>query len=180
MANYNPSTRARIADMITGMHVKTTDAILTAAHFTSAAQTELFNVVGRIAIVQMFVELTAAADANAAQVLFNCTFSSPSVVTANTMGAKCGSIASLPAGAAITYVAGAVASTTSITDGAYFTDVEAAGRVGIVGGETSAGANTVGTIGILVSDDTQAATITATGHLFYYPMSKGAYAKAAL
>jgi len=177
MANYAPSTRARIADLITGMHVKTTDAVLVAANFTIAKQTELFTVVGRIAIVQLFVELTAAASAHATQMAFNCTFTTPTVAV-NAMGVKCASLHTAPAGTAITYVAGAVASSVSITDGGYFTDIETAGRVGIVGGESAAGVNTIGSIGMLGSDATQTATITATGHLFYYPMSEGAYAEA--
>jgi len=177
MANYAPSTRARIADLITGMHVKSTDAVLVAANFTDTAQTELFTVVGRIAIVQLFIELTSAADAGATQVSFNCTFTTPTVAV-NIMGAKCASIASAPAGTRITYVAGAVASATSITDGAYMTDVETAGRIGIIGGESAAGVNTIGSIGMLGDDATQAGTISATAHLYYYPMSKGAYASA--
>jgi len=177
MANYAPSTRARIADLITGMHVKTTDGVLAAANFTIAAQTELFNVVGRIAVKQLFVELTAAADANATQVLFNCTFTTPTIA-ANAMCGKCASIASLGAHGRIVLVGGAVATAAIITDSAGLTDVETAGKIHILGGETTAGANTVGTIGMLASDATQAASIKATGHLFYYPMSAGAYAEA--
>lgn len=175
MANYAPSTRARIADLITGMHVKTTDGVLVAANFTNAAQTELFTVVGRIMLLQMFVELTAAADANATQVQFNCTFTTP-VIAVNAMGAKCASIATKGAHTRITWVGGVVATAHVLTDSAGLTDVVA--NPHILGGETAAGANTVGTIGMLISDATQAATISATGHLYYIPMSEGAYAEA--
>lgn len=175
--NYAPSTRARIADLITGMHIKTTDAVLVAANFTDAAQTELFTIVGRIAVVQMFIELTAAADANATTVAFNCTFTTP-VIAVNEMQADCGSIASLGAHTRITFVGGAVATALVLTDSAGLTDVESAGKIHIFGGETAAGTNTVGTIGMLAAAATQAATISATGHLFYYPMSEGAYAEA--
>lgn len=179
MANYSPSTRARIADLITGMHIKTADGILLAAHFTDTAQTELFTIVGRIAVVQMFVELTTAADANATTVAFNCTFTTP-VIAVNEMQADCGSIASLGAHTRITFVGGAVATALIITDTAGLTDVESAGKLHILGGETAAGANTAGTIGMLIAGATQAATISATAHLFYYPMSEGAYAEALL
>lgn len=179
MANYAPSTRARIADLITGMHVKTTDGVLAAAHFTDTVQTELFTIVGRIAVVQLFVELTAAADANITTVAFNCTFTTPAI-SVNEMQADCGSIASLVAHTRITFVGGAVATALIITDTAGLTDVESAGKIHILGGETAAGANTAGSIGMLIAGATQAATITATAHLFYYPMSAGAYAEALL
>jgi len=177
MANYAPSTRARIADLITGMHVKTTDAVLVAANFTATAQTELFTVVGRIGVTQLFIEITAAADANATVVMFNTTFTTPAIGV-NAMCANSASIASLGAHSRITFVGGAVATAAVLTDSAGLTDVETAGKIHIVGGETAAGANTAGTIGMLASTATQAATISATGHLFYYPMSEGAYAEA--
>lgn len=177
MGNYAPSTRSRIADLITGMHVKTTDAVLVAAHFTDTVQTELFDIVGRIAIVQMFLELTAAADANATTLAFNCRFTTP-VIGVNEMQADCGSIASLAAHQRIVFVGGAVATNLVLTDSAGLTDVESAGKLHILGGETAAGVNTVGVIGMLVAAATQAATISATAHLFYYPMSEGAYAEA--
>ena len=177
MANYAPSTRARIADLITGMHVKTTDGGLSTTEFTNGTQTELFTIVGRIAVVQLFIELTAAADANATTVAFNCTFTTPAIGV-NEMQADCGSIANLGAHTRITFVGGAVATALVLTDSAGLTDVEAAGKIHILGGETAAGANTVGTIGMLTAAATQAGTITATAHLFYYPMSEGAYAEA--
>jgi len=179
MANYAPSTRARIADLIVGMHVKTTDGGLVAANFTTGGtDTDLFTIVGRIAVMQLFVELTAAADANATQVAFYTTFTTP-VIAQNLMCAKCASIASLGAHARITFVGGAVATAAVITDSAGLTDVETAGKIHILGGETTAGANTVGVIGMQASDATQAGSIKATAHLFYVPMSKGAYAEAA-
>jgi len=177
MANYAPSTRARIADLITGMHVKTTDAGLGLTAFTNTAQTELFTVVGRIAVVQLFIELTGTFDANATTIAFNCTFTTPTIAV-NEMQADCGSLASLTQGVRATFIGGAVASTLVITDSAGLTDVEAAGKIHIVGGETSTGANYVGSIGMLTAGATQATTATATGHLFYYPMSEGAYAEA--
>ena len=177
MANYAPSTRMRIADLIMGMHVKTTDGGLSTTEFTNTTQTELFNIVGRIGVMQLFIELTAAADANATTVAFNCTFTTP-VIAVNEMQADCGSIASLGAHTRIVFVGGAVATALIITDTAGLTDVEAAGKIHILGGETAAGANTVGTIGMLTAGATQAGTITGTAHLFYIPMSEGAYAEA--
>jgi len=178
--NYAPSTRARIADLITGMHVKTTDAVLVAANFTTGGtNTTLFNIHGRIGIMQLFVELTAAADVNATQVAFYVTFTTP-VIALNLMCAKCDSIASLGAHGRIAYIGGVVATQAIISDSAGLSDATVGYMKGIVGGETAAGANTVGVIGMQASDATQAATISATGHLFYIPLSVGAYAEAAL
>ena len=179
--HYAPSTMGRIADLIVGMHVKTTDAVLVAANFTDTAQTEIFNVVGRVGITQLFIELTAAADANATQVVLNATFTTP-VIAVNALCVKCTSIASLKAHQRITVI-GAVGSAASLTDGQAVTDVNISGLAGnmiILGGETAAGANTVGTIGMLGDDATQAATISATGHVYYYPLSPGAYISASV
>ena len=177
--NYNESTRQRIADLILGPHIETTGGVLVAANFTNAAQTELFNIYGRIAVMQLFIELTAAADANLTQVQFNVTFTTP-VIAVNALGAKCASIASLGAYGRIIHVAGAVASAAAITDSAGYSDVDTAGRKSILGGVSAAGVLTIGSIGMLISDATQAATIAATAHLFYVPMCPGAYAEAAL
>lgn len=175
--NYAPSTRMRIADLITGMHVKTTDAGLGTSVFTNAAQTELFKVVGRIAVVQCFLEITGTFDANATTMALNCTFTAPAIAV-NEMQADCGSLANLTQGVRATFVGGAVATALVLTDSAGLTDVESAGKIHIVGGETATGTNYVGSIGVLGAAATQAGTATATGHLFYYPMSEGAYAEA--
>ena len=176
--NYSPSTREVIGDLVCGMHVQTTASVLVAANFTDTAQTELFTIVGRIGIKQLFIEIEADADANATQVLFNVTFTSP-VIAVNALCAKCASIASLGALSRIVYVGGVVATAAIITDSAGLTDVETAGKMHIVGGSV-AGVNSAGTIGMLGDDATQAGTIAATAHLFYVPMSNGAYAEALL
>lgn len=178
--NYSPSTIERISDLILGLHTETTAGALVAANFTTGGtQTELFNIYGRIGIKQLFIELTSAADANATQVLFNCTFTTP-VIAVNAMCGKCASIANLGAYGRITFVGGAVATAAVITDSAGLTDVETAGKLHILGGVSSAGVNTIGTIGMLASDATQAATIAATAHIYWVAMSPGAYVTAAL
>lgn len=178
MASYSPSTIARIGDMIVGLHSKTKDGGLVAANFTTGGtQTDLFTVYGRIAVMELFIELTAAADANATQVNFNVRYTTP-VIAVNDMCAKCASIANLGAYGRIVFVGGAVATAAIITDSAGLTDVETAGKRHIIGGISSAGANTVAVIGMKATDATQAATIAATAHLFWAPMSDGAYAEA--
>ena len=55
MANYAPSTRARIADLMVGMRVETgTFSCLTYLH---QDQWEIFNVFGRIQILNLFCEI---------------------------------------------------------------------------------------------------------------------------
>lgn len=180
MKSYSASTQSVIGDLIMGMHVETTGGVLVAANFTTGGvDTDLFNIYGRIGIMELFIELTAAADANATQVLFYTTFTTP-VIAKNSMCAKCASIASLGAYGRIVYVGGAVATAAIITDSAGLTDVETAGKKAILGGVSAANVNSVGVIGMTSSDATQAATIAATAHLFYVPMSEGAYATAAL
>lgn len=178
--NYNQSTRDVVCDLVLGMHVKTTDGVLVAANFaTGGVITNLFTIVGRIAVRQLFIELTTAADNNITQVQFTTTFTTP-VIAANAMCAKCASIASLGAYGRIVFVGGAVATAAIITDSAGLTDVEAAGKMHILGGESAAGVNTAGVISMVSSDASQAATITATAHLYYVGMSDGAYAEALL
>lgn len=178
--NYNQSTRDVITDLTIGMHVHTTDAALVAANFAGAAntQTELFNFVGRIGIRLLFIELEAAADANATQVAFNVTHTTP-VIAVNAMCVKCASIANLGALGRIAFVGGVVGTSAVITDSAGLSDVVNPNTMHIIGG-TVAGVNAIGTIGMLASDATQAATITATAHLYYIGLSDGAYAEAAL
>jgi len=179
MPNYNPSTIARIGDIINGIHVQTTAGALVAANFTTGGtQTELFGFVGRIGIKMLFIELEAAADANATQVLFNVTHTTP-VIAVNAMCGKCASIANLGALGRIVFVGGVVATAAVITDSAGLSDVEMAGKLHIIGG-TISGVNQVGTIGMLASDATQAGTIAATAHIYYTPLSDGAYVTAEL
>ena len=177
--NYNESTRQRVADIALGLHVQTTDGVLVAANFTATAQTELFNIYGRIAVKQLFIELTSAAAAEATVVGFNVTFTTP-VIALNAISGDCAAITSLGAYGRITFVGGVVATSPVITDSAGLTDVETAGKMHILGGVSSAGVLTVGTIGMLASTVTQTGTIAATAHLFYFPMCKGSYASAVL
>ena len=177
MSIYKESTRQEVSSLVNGLHVETTAGVLVAANFTDTAQTELFTIVGRIAVLQLFIELTSAAAAEATVVAFNVTYTTPTIAL-NAMCADSAAITSLGAYGRITYVAGAVATAAIITDSAGLTDVDTAGKKAILGGVSSAGVLTVGTIGMLASTVTQTATIAATAHLFYAPMCIGAYATA--
>lgn len=177
--HYSPSTREVIGDLIMGMHVETTGGVLVAANFTDTAQTELFNIYGRIGVKQLFIELTAAAANEATVVAFNVTYTTPTIAL-NAMSGNSASIALLGAYGRIVFIGGVVATAPIITDSAGLTDVEAAGKMHILGGVSAAGVATIGTIGMLASTVTQTGSIAATAHLFYVPMSTGAYATAAL
>ena len=179
MANYQPSTRQTIADMTAGLHVQTIHGNLGTAEFTSAAQTELFNIVGRIKLMQLYIQLDVLADANITQVAFNCTFSTP-VIGAVALNVACASIASTAAHGCIHWIGGAVGSTAVITAAPGIADVQpgAGGNYFVLGGVVTAGTGTIGTIGMLISGATQAGTISATAHMHYVPQSPGAYVTA--
>ena len=170
--NYPPSTIETISDLKLGLRVET--AILANATYlkTGGVQTELFNVFGRIFVHQLFLEIVVACSANATQVLFNCTFTTP-VIAANPMCAKCAAITSLGQGGWIVWVGGAVATAAVITDSPGLSDVLPTSPQ-IVGGQ-----DFVGTIGILSSDATQGSG-SFKAVLHYTAGSDGAYAEAKL
>jgi len=179
MTNYNESTRQQIANLTLGLHVQTPVAGLGVAEFTNPTQTELFDVYGRIAIQHMFIELSAAADANATTVAFNCTFTVP-VIAINVMNAASASIASIAAGGRIVWQAGVVATTVTVTDSAGLTDADPTGARQYLGGIQADGTNVVGSIGMAAAGATQAAVITANAHIYYVPMAPGSYVESAL
>lgn len=169
--NYNPSTIARIADIHSGIRVET--AALAGATYllTGGTQTELFTVKGRIKVLSLYLEVLTALSNHACQVLFNCTFTTPTIA-ANAMCGKCASIASAAQGVRVWWLGGAVATAAVITDGAGLSDINVTPQV--VGGK-----DFIGSIGILASD-ASIASGTFMGCLHYVPMSDGAYAEALL
>ena len=178
MPSYNLSTRGRIADLGLGLHVQT--GALGVAQFNhSTGEADLFNIYGRIALLQLFVELTSAADSNATVCKFRAEFTTPVIASADLSGAS-DSIGSKAAYTRIVWVGGAVATATILTATAGITDVEAAGKMHILGGVSATGALTVGKIQLHSGVATQAGTIAATAHMYYLPMCKGAYAEAIL
>jgi hypothetical protein len=172
MSNYAPSTIARLGDIKTGVRVETTTLNNSTYLLTGGTQTEMFGVYGRIFVHQLYLELITAASANATQLLFNCTFTSP-VIAVNAMCAKCASISGLGQGGRVVWVGGAVATNAVITDSPGLSDVTPT-AVHIVGGK-----DFVGSIGILVSDASQASG-TFRCILHYSQASDGAYAAALL
>jgi hypothetical protein len=173
MPNFNPSTQSMIGYIAGGLRVETsTLANATYLLGASAAQTELFNVYGRILVVQLYIELITAASANATTLQFNTTFTTPTIAL-NPMGAACASISALGQGQRIVHVGGVVATAAILTDSAGLSDVSCV-TPHILGGH-----NFVGTIGVLAGAADQGSG-TFRGILHYVPYSDGAYAQAAL
>lgn len=171
--NYNPSTIARIGDLVNGIRVDT--AALAAATYmlTGPTQTEIFNVFGRVKIHDLFGEVaTAAFSAHACVLYYTFTSSSP-VIAVGPLSAASASLSQLAVGERIAWIGGAVATATVITATPGITDV--ARGTQIVG--VSAG---VGTIGINTATASITGLATVTFSIFYTPMSDGAYVTAAL
>ncbi|OFV82499.1 MAG: hypothetical protein A2W26_10160 [Acidobacteria bacterium RBG_16_64_8] len=172
--NYSPSTRARIADLINGMRVDT--GVLAAATYIEQTQHELFNVVGRVKIHNLFAEVTVVFSNNAALVKFNYTSATPAIGVADLCGVSL-TVAQLAVGERIFWVGGAVATAAVLTATPGISDILATAQ--IVGGVTTAGVNYVGTIGIL-STTASLTTGSFRASIFYSPMSDGAYVEAAV
>ena len=176
MANYGPSTIARIGDLVNGIRVDT--SVLSAATYllTGNNQTEIFNIYGRIKLHNLFGEVTTVLDNQATTLYYNATWTTPTIAVGAISGAS-GSLAQLAVGEKISWLGGAVATAVVLTATPGIADINVTPH--ILGGVTTAGANYVGTIGIL----TAAASMTSGAvrfTCFYTPMSDGAYVTAAL
>lgn len=175
MANYAPSTRARIADLITGMHVKT--SVLANATYMIQGQVELFNVYGRIQVLQLYIEACTVFDAALTDIQFNFTSSTPTVAVQPMCAVNAGSLTGLAQGLRIVWVGGAVATACAITATAGISDLICVSPqiIGTHDGTTAG----VGTIGQLTSVANQTSG-THQAHIYYIPMSDGAYVTAVL
>jgi hypothetical protein len=178
--NYNPSTIDVVGDLVNGLHVETS-TFNTATYWdglTAAlpyhAQCNMFNVYGRILLLQLYVEMVTDSGGGATLIQFNATFTTPSVGV-QVMSAASATTAALKAGGRVVWIGGAVASipvVTVLADGG-ISDVIAINRqiIGMEGG--------VGLIGThaSIADNVSG---TARGNLFYAPLSDDAYVTAAL
>ena len=170
MANYAPSTRARIADLITGMRVETT--VLANLTYLHQDQWEAFNVYGRIMVLQLYFEAITVNGAGATLFQYNFTSTTP-VIGVQPMGAVSASVAALAQGLRCVWVGGAVATAHVITATAGISDVISTSPH-IIGT-----ADGVGTIGFVTSV-ADAVSGTHQHVLHYIPMDDGAYAEANL
>ena len=169
MANYAPSTRARIADIIAGMRVET--SVLAAATYwlTGNTNTQLFNVGGRIKVMQLFSEIITTVGAQGCVCFYTFTQTTPSITVQPISAVNAGSMTGMKRGARHTCVGTTVATACLIDTQTAITPAIMKEKMilGLKGG--------VGTIGM---DTATASLLSGTIRvvLFYIPMSDGAYA----
>ena len=172
MANYAPSTRARIADLVRGMQVDT--GIMLNATYMAQNQIEDFNVYGRILLLNLMLEVTTnfAGDATLFQYTYSSATHTPAIVSTK-LGLVSLSVASITVGGRVYWTGGAVGGTTHVSTNTTggISDLPCVQPM-IVGYKDG-----VGTIGHLTTTATQA---SGAGYhsLFYVPMSDGAYVTA--
>jgi hypothetical protein len=171
--NYSEDVQKRVGEIIAGIKVQTPVLSTLATYWTNPVTYAVFNVVGLIKVVAMYLEVTSAFDANATTLVFRWTGTTPALAIA-TMGSASASIATSAAGVRVMFTgtgqvaAGPIAGI-SYLPATYF-----------IGGQTSAGVNCTGVISALVAGGTQAATASGRYALHYVPMTEGAYAVSAI
>ena len=168
MANYAPSTRARISDLITGMRVDT--GVLAGATYllTGDNKTQMFNVIGRIKIMQLFMEVITDLSNSACVMYYNYTSTTP-VIIVQPISAVGASMASKKRGFRY-FCTGVTTATACVVDAQPGISPVIMKEKLIIGLKDG-----VGTIGI----NTATASVTSGTvrfSLFYVPMSDGAYA----
>ncbi len=169
MPIYEPSKLEVIGDLVNGIHVQT--SVFANLTYFHRDQWEIFNVYGRILLINLYIEAITLNGAGAVQLLFNFTSTAPAIAV-QPLCAKCASIAALPRGGRIVWVGGIVATaaviTVAATGGVSDVTCTPAHRhiIGTTGG--------TGTIGMLTSD-ADAVSGTSQANMFYVPLSDGAY-----
>ncbi len=171
--NYNESTQKRIGEILTGMRVETPVLSTLATYWTNPVTFAIFNVVGLLKVVAMYLEVTSALDANATTLVFRWTGTVPSLGIA-TMGSASASIASSAAGARIMFTGTGQVAAGPVAGISYLP------ATFFVGGQTGAGVNATGVISALIAGATQAGTASGRYVLHYVPMTEGAYAVSAI
>lgn len=170
MANYAPSTRARIADIITGMRVET--SVLNAADYLKTGPTateDIFNVYGRIKVMQLFMEVITLLGAQACVMFYTYTSDTPGE-TVQPISAVSATMASMVRGERHLCLGTTVATACvvdSVAPGISQLIMKEKLILGANGGFGNIGINTA-TATVL--------TGTIRFSLFYVPMSDGAYA----
>ena len=171
----NKSTRESISDLHRGLLCETANLEAT-DYWLTADSAAIFNVYGRILLLELYGEITADM-AGAAQPNFSYTGTTPTVTIAD-LCAVSASIAGLNTGHRVVWPGGTVAGTLVITGKEYDSPAVALPAY-IIGGVTAAGVNFVGTI----NADGSVADATDGNVRFtcvYAPMSDGAYVRPAV
>lgn len=176
MANYAPSTRARIADLILGMRVNTSNVDVSDLIHLHQAQVEDFNVYGTILLMHLFMEVETVLETAAGtfQYTYSCILHTGGAIASTKLGAMSPSISGLTEGARVIWGGGAVAGANhQITGSAGVSDVAVGLGDPIVVGYKDA-ASTIGHLTASVDIETG----IVFHSLFYVPMSAGAYVEA--
>jgi len=177
MANYAPSTRARIADLILGMRVDTSNVDVSDAVHLHQAQVEDFNVYGTILLMNLFMEVETVLEAEAAlfQYTYSCLLHTGGAIAATKLGLVSTSLSGLTEGHRVAWGGGAVAgSNHNVTGSAGVSDL----AVGVGVPQIIGYKDAVSTIGHLTTI-ADISTGVVFHSLFYVPMSAGAYVEAA-
>lgn len=169
--NYNPSTIGRIGDIYLGLRTDTSTVLGTTWAAADTTQYEWFNVVGRVLLIQLFLEVVVAA-AGASTPKFNATFTTPVIAVAD-ISAACGSIDTFAAGRRISWVGTTVATAAATTQAAGIsyhpnTIPFVIGGIGFVG--------TIGTLNAAAAQTSGSMKASA----FWVPMYEGSYIAAAV
>lgn len=168
--NYAPSTRARIADLVAGMRIES--SVLANVTYFQQDQHEVFTIVGRIMVLNLFWEAITVNGTGATLFQYNFTSTTPAVAV-QPLGAVSASIAALAQGQRVVNVGGAVGTAHVITASAGISDVTNLSPQ-IIG--TKDGAGTIG----MLTTTADAVSGTHQHVMQYIPMSDGAYAEALL
>lgn len=176
MANYAPSTRARIADLILGMPVDTSVVDVSDLVHLHQAQVEDFNVHGTILLKHLFMEVVTLLGTGATlfQYNYSCLLHTGGAIAATPLGLVSTTISDLTEGTRVVWGGGAVAgSNHQMTGSAGLSDVAVGLGDPVIVGYRDADS----TIGHLTTtDDVETGVVFHS--LFYVPMSAGAYVEA--
>jgi len=167
--NYKASTRDRVGDLVTGMRVDT--SVGAATTYITSAQKEVFNVFGRIMIMEMYMEVITAFGANASTVQWNATFTTPVIGIEPLCATSTDDLTSAARGDRLNFVGGAITAVSTVSSTPGVGDEHCADPI-MVGLESG-----IGTIGVVTAGaDATAGTCQFSIH--YVPMSDGAYVSA--
>ena len=177
MANYSPSTIARIADLRNGMLVQTASELAYTAWGT--AQAYLFTVYNRIIIEALWLEVgvTTLGAAGASTLKFNWKASVP-VITVQDISAASADTAAMVTGRRVSLAGTSITTGLSVNGSAGISVTGSAARI-VVGLAPQAGVTSVSQIGCLYGTT---ALNAGTGQftLLYTPIDPGAYVEALL
>ncbi|NLT65775.1 MAG: hypothetical protein GXX84_04155 [Acidobacteria bacterium] len=170
MANYNPSTRERVADINRGIVVATSTLNNTTA-MPGNADYDLFNVYGRVRVLSLDIEAITAWSNDATTLKFTFDPSTPAISEVSISAAST-TVAQLGIGRRVR-LDGTALNTAAVIDANAAVSLKASGYlelgcydgVGAIGVTSAAAAQTSGTC---------KATIT------YVPITPGAYVEAAV